>query len=74
MFCSIASDSDDNREHCRLDGLPDLAHEKAEVSDKLVEWLQWLQEEYDFDAFRVDAAVHMSKVSWRQEAACMLTT
>jgi glycosidase len=69
MFCMYIGTSDFSRERCRLSNLPDLAHEVPWVRDQLVTWLKWMQANFQFDAFRVDAASHMGKVSCWQHTA-----
>jgi glycosidase len=60
-YCAF-DNSEFSRERCRLYNLPDLAHEVPEVKNMLVDWLKWMQANFQFDGYRVDAASHLSKV------------
>ena len=64
LFCLYSNTNDFSRERCRLASLPDIAQEQPEIRDMLLEWLAWLQDNFQFDAFRVDAAGHLGKVGW----------
>jgi glycosidase len=42
-------------EHCKLSGLPDLNHSDPDVVRRLVEWMNWTEQEFKPDGIRFDA-------------------
>lgn len=51
-------------QHCRLCDLPDLDQDVPFVQDKLVEYVQWLLKEFQFDGIRADTVMYIKNSFW----------
>ena len=64
-YCDITDwDNQPQVEKCRLCGLPDLKQENEWVKNKLVEWVQQLVQDYNFDGIRIDTIPEVPKWFW----------
>ena len=65
--CDISQDGDqEQKEKCRLYGLPDLNQENDFVKNKLLEWIKNTVEEYDFDGVRYADVPFVPKWFWKE--------
>eukprot|EP00768_Dysnectes_brevis_P005041 gnl/Dysnectes_brevis/3638_a4640_886.p1 GENE.gnl/Dysnectes_brevis/3638_a4640_886~~gnl/Dysnectes_brevis/3638_a4640_886.p1 ORF type:complete len:482 (-),score=68.48 gnl/Dysnectes_brevis/3638_a4640_886:53-1303(-) len=53
-------------ENCRLSGLPDLDQDNQYVHDRLLDWVEWISQEFDFDALRIDTIPEVAKPFWAE--------
>lgn len=51
-------------ENCRLADLPDLKQENDWVTQKLVEWIEKIVQDYNFDGIRIDTLPEVPKWFW----------
>ena len=68
--CDITDENNqEQRENCRLFGLPDLKQEHQFVREKYLEWIQDIIEEYDFDGVRYADVPYVPKWFWKEFSA-----
>lgn len=65
--CDITDENNQQqRENCRLFGLPDLKQEHQFVREKYLEWIKDIVEEYDFDGVRYADVPYVPKWFWKE--------
>ena len=65
--CDITDENNQQqRENCRLFGLPDLKQEHQFVREKYLEWIKDIIEEYDFDGVRYADVPYVPKWFWKE--------
>ena len=65
--CEISQDGDqEQKEKCRLYGLPDLNQENDFVKNKLLEWIKNTVDEYNFDGVRYADVPFVPKWFWKE--------
>ena len=65
--CEINQDGNqEQKEKCRLYGLPDLNHENEFVKNKLLEWIKDTIDEYGFDGVRYADVPYVPKWFWKE--------
>lgn len=72
--CQIVDWSNQEQvENCRLSNLPDLDQNNTFVRQTLLDWIASLQEQYNFDGYRVDTVCEVHPDFWTEfnEAANM---
>lgn len=62
--CEIDYTDQTSIEVCRIAGLPDLATQKPEIRELLMDWITWLVGEFQFDGVRIDTVKHVEKDFW----------
>jgi alpha-amylase len=68
--CDITDENNQQqRENCRLFGLPDLKQEHQFVREKYLEWIKDIIEEYDFDGVRYADVPYVPKWFWKEFSA-----
>ncbi|KAL6744744.1 glycoside hydrolase superfamily [Haematococcus lacustris] len=70
--CGYSNSDDFQIRHCRLSGLPDLDQDHAYVSAQLMEWHRSAYQQWQVDAYRVDAARHV-EVGWLRDLVANVT-
>ena len=65
--CDITDENDQQqRENCRLFGLPDLSQEHYYVRETYLKWIQDVINEYDFDGVRYADVPNVPKWFWKE--------
>ena len=66
-YCEIVDENNqEQRENCRLFGLPDLKQEHSFVKEKYLEWIQDIITDYDFDGVRYADVPYVPKWFWKE--------
>ena len=66
-YCVIEDeDNQEQRENCRLFGLPDLKQEHSFVKEKYLEWIQDIITDYNFDGVRYADVPYVPKWFWKE--------
>ena len=66
-YCEIIDERDqEQREKCRLFGLPDLKQEHPFVKEKYLEWISDIIIDYDFDGVRYADVPYVPKWFWKE--------
>ena len=66
-YCEIVDEDDqEQRENCRLFGLPDLKQEHSFVKEKYLEWIEDIIVDYDFDGVRYADVPYVPKWFWKE--------
>ena len=66
-YCVIDDENNqEQRENCRLFGLPDLKQEHPFVKEKYLEWIEDIIDDYDFDGVRYADVPYVPKWFWKE--------